>query len=63
MADLKFNYGLYENMPGFWVEIESVVSSELISGGHFNTMNEVYRFYIRSKRYFGKRLKGKVRVS
>lgn len=62
LGDLNFEYGEYEDMSGFWVEIKSIRTECVIAGGHFNTKKEVFGFFIKSKRYFGKRLKGKVEV-
>lgn len=62
LGDLNFEYGEYEDMPGFWVEIKSTGIEYVVSGGHFNTKKDVFEFFIKSKRYFGERLKGKVEI-
>lgn len=62
LDDLNFEYGEYKDMSGFWVEIKSIKKEYVVSGGHFNSKEEVFRFYIKSKRYFGNRLKGRVEV-
>lgn len=62
LGDLSFEYGEYEDIPGFWVEIKSIRTKCVIVGGHFNTKKEVFRFYLQSKRYFGERLKGRVEI-
>ena len=60
--DLIFEYSRYEDMNGYWVEIKTTNKEYVISGGHFNSKEEVFRFYIKSKRYFGNRLKGRVEI-
>lgn len=62
MIGLMFEYGTYEDMPGFWVEIKTEDKECVVSGGHFNSKKDVFSFYLKSKRYFGERLKGKVEV-
>jgi len=67
MYDVEFQYGEYDNLDGFWVEVIVIGATQgdnqiVITGGHFNTKKEVFKFYLQSKKYFGKRLLGKVEI-
>lgn len=67
MFDVEFRYGEYDDMDGFWVDIvvldvKKGDNEVVVAGGHFNTQKEVFRFYLKSKKYFGKSMEGQVKI-
>lgn len=62
LPPLNFTYGSYDNIKGYWCEIKDDNEEYVISGGYFETKEDVFKFYLKSKKYFGNRLKGKVEI-
>lgn len=62
LPPLNLTYGSYDNMKGYWCEIKDDNEEYVISGGYFEKKEDVFKFYLQSKKYFGDRLKGKVEV-
>jgi hypothetical protein len=61
IKELNFTYGTYDNMAGYWAEITTEDGIK-VHGGHFNAKADVYRFYCKSRRYFGERLKSAMSI-